>query len=177
MEKIFDGNMYLVGFMESGKSTLAPKLAEKLNRAFFDSDLWIENNSGKSIYQIFTEEGEESFRKIETDCIKMVLKMKHLVVAIGGGAIISSQNWINLKKSGIIIYLKCSLETIWQRIKKSANRPLLPKNSEEKYLQIKSLLTMRSPFYERADIIFSYKPGKSTKEVTDQLVKRIEELI
>jgi len=177
MKKSFDGNIYLTGFMGSGKSTIAPVLANKMNRASFDTDLWIENNYGKSIYQIFKDEGEESFREKEAYCLELVSQMKQFVVAVGGGAIVSSDNWINLKKSGIIIYLKCSMETIWERIKSSESRPLLPQNESERFEKVKSLLTLRSPFYERADIIFPCETGDSTDKTADHLKKLIEAFI
>jgi len=173
MKKNFNGNIYLIGFMGSGKSTIAPIIATKMNRAFFDSDSWIENKSGKSITQIFTKDGEESFRKTEKECLEMISKMEQLVVSIGGGAIMFSENWINLKKSGITIYLKCSLETLWGRIQNSETRPLLPKNKTERYRQIKNLLKIREPFYERADIIFPVEDGVSPDKIGDQLIERI----
>ena len=174
MKKSFDGNIYLTGFMGSGKTTIAPVLAKKMNRASFDTDLWIENNYGKSIYQIFEEEGENRFRQKETYCLELVSQMEHFVVAVGGGAIVSSKNWINLKKSGIVIYLKYSMETIWNRIKSSDSRPLLPKKTSERFEKVKSLLIKRSPLYERADIIFPCEANISTDKITDQLIEQIE---
>ena len=173
MKKTFKGNIYLIGFMGSGKSTIAPKIAKIMNRPFFDSDSWIENKTGKSISQIFKEEGEDSFRKIEKDCLKMVSQMEQLVVSIGGGAIMFSENWINLKKSGIIIYLKCSFETLWLRIQNSVTRPLLPQDKNERYQEIKKLLVHRAPYYERADIIFPCKEGESPDKIAEQLIKQI----
>ena len=163
--------------MGSGKSTIAPKVSQKMNRAFFDSDLWIENKTGKSISQIFKDEGEESFRETEKECLKMVSQMEQMVVAIGGGAIMFSENWINLKKSGITIYLKCALETLWERIQNSETRPLLPKNKNERYQEIQNLLTTRARFYERADIIFPCEEGDLQSKIADQLIERIRKFI
>ena len=174
MKFIRDGNIYLLGFMGSGKSTIGPLLAKKLNLAFFDTDEFIENKTAKSISQIFIEEGENSFREQERWCIDLASQMTQFVIAVGGGAILSSDNWIKIYNSGITIYLKCPFKVIWDRIKNCDTRPLLSMNVNDRYRQVKDLLTSRAPFYERADVLFDCMDGESPASVVNRLVERLE---
>ncbi len=174
----FDQNIYLLGFMGSGKSTMGPLLAKKLKMAFFDTDECVENKSGKSIAQIFLEEGEFSFREQERLCIDMVSHLHQFVVAIGGGAVMFADNWLNIKNSGLTVYLKCPFHAIWDRIKESKTRPLLStNNSQQQFTKMKELLTKRLPFYERADLIFQCQEGESAIETTNRLARQLEDFI
>ena len=165
-------NIYLLGFMGSGKSTVAPLLAKRLNRICFDTDAWIETQTGKSIARIFRDHGEDYFRAKESECVKVVTEMKHLVVALGGGIVLKAENWMKIKSSGITIYLKCDLHEIWDRLRGlPATRPLLSGDSNHQLETIKKLLTQREPYYARADLMISSCQHESV-EVT---VKRIQE--
>ena len=177
MKHQFEGNIYLLGFMGSGKSTVAPILAKKLKRAFFDTDQWIENETRKSISQIFAEEGEDSFRQQEMKCFEMVSQMRQLVVAAGGGAVLYSKNWLNMKKSGLTVYIRCTPELLLERTKAGETRPLLAGNEEGRFNKIKNLLSLRAPYYEYADIIIEVVPGESVEFFARQLFQRLEEYI
>jgi len=171
-------NIYLIGFMGSGKSTIAPMLAKKLKRGFFDTDAWIENNSGISISTIFAEFGEHYFRELERQSIQIVTQMKNMVVSLGGGAILNSENWIQIKQTGVTIYLKCSANLLWQRLKNSPDsRPLLTGDESQKKITVKKLLTEREPYYSRADLIYLIKGNDSTDDVVNFIVCQLEKIL
>jgi len=177
MKHRFEGNIYLLGFSGSGKSTVAPILAKKLNCAFFDTDQWVENETRKSISQIFAEEGEESFRRQEMKCFEIVAQMRQFVVAAGGGTVLYSKNWLNMKKSGLTVYFRCTPELLFERIKADETRPLLAGTEEERFDKIKNLLTIRAPYYEYADIIIEVVPAESVEIFAERLFQRLEEYI
>jgi len=156
-------NIILVGPMGSGKTTVGRQLAKQLNLEFFDSDHEIENRTGANIPLIFELEGEEGFRKRETAMLDELSQKKNIVLATGGGAILSSQNRNMLCQRGHVIYLSASIEQLWERTRLDKNRPLLQtENPREK---IESLLKLRDPLYrEVADTIIDTGTGnlKST---------------
>lgn len=172
------GNIYLLGFMGSGKSTIAPLLAKKLKRAYFDTDEWIENQAGMSIAQIFHDYGENYFRKLENKCVELVANKNHLVVALGGGAVLRPENWTRIKNSGITVYLKCSLQGIWNRVKGQADtRPLLKGDTGQKLRTIEELLAARAPYYAQADLIINSGQRSSVEETVEYILEKLEGLI
>lgn len=178
MKSTYTGNLFLVGFMGCGKSTIAPLLAEKLKRPLFDTDEWVVNDTGMSISEIFANYGEKWFREKETGCLKIAAAMQDSVVSVGGGAILNSQNFILLKKSGIIIYLKCAPEEILNRVRNDKNRPLLANVPEQDKLEkIRQLLTQRETYYQMSDIIVNVKNDESVQHVTKRIFSRVEDLI
>jgi len=175
MKLEFFGNIYLIGFMGSGKSTVGPLLAKKIKRVFLDTDEWIENETGLKINEIFTKKGEKWFREKESECIAMVSKMTEMVVSVGGGAVLKPENWLKLKCSGIAIYLKCKPETIIKRIEEDKTRPLIAGNPAQKLDRIKKLLIEREPFYEMADIIIDTSDHDSPEILADRIISRLKE--
>jgi len=144
-------NIALTGFMGAGKTTVGKKLAEKLNMIFIDCDSYIEENEGISIAEIFKNFGEEHFRNLEKKAIKKICEKSGQVIALGGGAVLNSENAAILKNTCIIIYLEITTETVTNRIFGDKKRPLL-KNEDE----IRSLLLKRQPYYIKiADIIIN----------------------
>jgi shikimate kinase len=118
-------NIILTGFMGTGKSTVGLLVAKRLGWAFVDTDALIEKTSGKTIAQIFKEEGEKKFRQYEQTCIINVLQKDNQVIAVGGGAIFNPENKAFMDIRATIICLRASLETIMSRIKGDQDRPLL----------------------------------------------------
>jgi shikimate kinase len=172
MKKYPPKNIYLIGFMGSGKSTVGPLLAEKLDHAFFDTDECIVNETGKSIPEIFAEDGEDFFREKEREAIQFVSQLENFVVSVGGGAVMNTRNWLALKSSGLIIYLKCDAESIYQRVKNDLNRPLLNK-ARNKREQISVLLNQRAHTYEQADLIID-TANLTPESVVQKIVQEIE---
>ena len=172
-------HIFLNGFMGAGKSKIGPLLAARFACSFYDSDKLIEQEAGKSINDIFSEDGEEIFRKLESMVIEKLSKEDvKSVIALGGGALVSDKNRAVAEKSGTIVYLKSDPRAILERIKHSEKRPLLniarDENFEQNLLKmIIDLLARRKAIYEKADLIFDRDPY----EYTDAAAQLYEELI
>lgn len=151
-------NVYLVGPMGAGKTTVGRHLAEMLGREFLDSDQEIERKTGATIPWIFEKEGEKGFRNRETMVIDELTARSHLVVATGGGAVTQLPNREFLKQRGIVVYLYTPVEIQLQRTYRDKNRPLLQvENPEQK---LRDLLAIRDPLYrEIADYIIETNQG------------------
>ncbi len=141
-------NIYLVGFMGTGKTETARLLAKRLGRVFVDMDDLIEEREKISIPEIFKNKGEPYFRGIEKEIVGELSKKKGLVVACGGGAFVDPENIRMFKSSGTVICLTSTPEMILKRTRRFAHRPLL--NVENPLEKIKELLVKRMPFYEQA---------------------------
>ncbi len=118
-------NIVLTGFMGTGKSIVAKKLAQKLGMGYVDTDKIIEDREGREIRKIFEEKGEDYFREIETKIIKQVSSLNNYVIATGGGVVLKEENIKALRKKGVIIYLSANPEIILKRTDKNEERPLL----------------------------------------------------
>ncbi len=140
-------NIYLVGPMGAGKTTVGRHLADLLGREFIDSDHEIERKTGASIPWIFEKEGEQGFRARETVVIGDLTSRSHLVLATGGGAVTQPMNREYLKHRGIVVYLYTPVELQLQRTYRDKNRPLLQVENPEK--KLKELLQLRDPLYRQ----------------------------
>ncbi len=140
-------NIYLVGPMGAGKTTVGRHLADLLGREFIDSDHEIERKTGASIPWIFEKEGEQGFRARETVVIGDLTSRSHLVLATGGGAVTQPMNREYLKYRGIVVYLYTPVELQLQRTYRDKNRPLLQVENPEK--KLKELLQLRDPLYRQ----------------------------
>jgi len=161
-------NIFLVGFMGSGKSTIGRLLAEKLNMKFIDIDKEIEKKEGKSIKDIFKEKGESYFRELEKKEIELFSEKSGYVVSTGGGLGANKDNMEKMKKNGIVIWLDVSLEEVLKRCGNDKNRPLLQLPFEE----LKKLYEERKKIYSLADIhidVNSKTPQEILKEIYENL--------
>jgi shikimate kinase len=139
------GNIFFVGLMGAGKTTVGRLLAKHLNKTFYDTDHEIEKRTGVNIPLIFELEGEAGFRKREMAIVEELSHKQNIVLATGGGAILMQENRENLKKNGTVIYLRANVHELWQRTRNDKNRPLLQtKNSKEK---LEQLFAERDPHY------------------------------
>jgi len=118
-------NIYLIGLMGAGKTTIGRQLAKALQLPFYDSDKAIEEQTGVDIPTIFEYEGEKGFRDREQNMIQELTKIDGIVLATGGGAILREQNRTALNENGFVVYLQCSVDKILQRTKRDNQRPLL----------------------------------------------------
>ena len=145
-------NIYLVGMMGAGKTSIGRLLSKRSRRRFYDSDHVIEERTGVTIPTIFDLEGEQSFRDREEAVIAELARLSNIVLATGGGAVLRENNRQVLCSSGIIVYLRGSVEDLWRRTRKDKNRPLLlTDNPRQKLAEIYSV---RDPIYSSvADII------------------------
>lgn len=145
-------NIFLVGLMGSGKTTVGKLLAKRLGLKFLDSDQEIESRTGATISWIFEIEGEDSFRQREMETIDELTSRKGILLATGGGAVVRPENREILKKRGIVIYLRASINNILKRTQHDRNRPLL--QTEDRRAKLEELSRQREPFYQEvADII------------------------
>lgn len=147
----------LVGLMGAGKSTVGRRLAEKLGRPFFDSDAEIEKAAGLSISDIFSLHGEADFRRGEKQVIKRLLDLPPHVLATGGGAFIDADTRAAMKEKAVSVWLNADIETLWRRVQKRDNRPLLQRPDAREHLA--NLIAQREPFYSQADLIVQSKDG------------------
>lgn len=144
----FTGNLFLIGFMGSGKSTIAAELSRMLHRPVLEMDEEIEKREGMSIPAIFSEHGEAYFRQLETDLLKETSALGGFLVSCGGGAAMREENVREMKKSGIIVLLTALPETILERVADDENRPLL--KGRKNTADIEALIEKRRPAYEAA---------------------------
>ncbi len=174
--------IYLTGFMASGKSTVGYALAEALHRDFFDLDAEIESRLGKSIAQIFRDEGAAFFREIESEILVELSQRNNAVIALGGGTLIDVENLLVVQKSGISICLTTTPEEIWKRIENSEKRQLIAgpdargrvlSNPTQIYNRIKSLMLIRKPGYDQADIIID-ATHKSVSQIVQEILMLLE---
>ena len=138
-------NIYLIGLMGAGKTTIGRQLAKALQLPFYDSDKAIEEQTGVDIPTIFEYEGEEGFRAREQNMIAELTQINGIVLATGGGAILRAANRKALTENGFVVYLQCSVDKILQRTKRDTQRPLL--NTENPRARIEKLFSEREPDY------------------------------
>lgn len=151
-------NIVLCGFMGSGKSVTGKLIAEKLGFTFVDMDSFLEKQSGMSVNDIFKTLGEPSFRRMETEAAKQLGQKDSLVIATGGGAVLNPQNVNYLKANGIVFLLNVTADTVKNRLKNDASRPLLAKDKEN---TIENLLSERKAAYlSAADYIIDSNSSK-----------------
>lgn len=157
----------LIGFMGSGKTTVAKSLGVKLNLKVIEMDDLIVKKSGKSINQIFKEDGEVYFRELEIKVAKNLAKKDKYIISTGGGVVMNQINIDNLKKNGKIIFLKTSFLEIKKRLNNIQNRPLFKDKKAAKKLFI-----FRQKLYEKyADLIVS-TDGKSVEKITYEIISQ-----
>jgi len=165
-------NIFLVGPMGAGKTTIGLQLARQFGRRFYDSDKEIEKRTGATIPLIFELEGEEGFRKRETQVIGDLAELKESIIATGGGAVLKAENRAILKAHGLIIYLKADLEHLFERTQKDKNRPLL--QTENPKLRLKEILEQRDPLYEEVADIVVKTGDQSIKSVVEHITRLIK---
>lgn len=150
--------IYLTGFMGSGKSTIGLILANSLGYNFLDIDQLIEKEFGISVTEFFQKFGEKEFRKTEKEILKNISNLENVIISLGGGTLTSEENLKIIKDSGLLIYLKASPETLFERLKYKTDRPLIKEFVEKGDIEglknrIINLLAQREKFYNQSDLI------------------------
>ena len=166
-------NIVLIGPMGSGKTTVGRRLSKELGIDFYDSDHEITDKTGVSIDHIFDVEGEEGFRKRESDVLKDLCSQGNIIIATGGGAVISEENRIEISKTGSVIYLLSSVDQILRRTSKSKTRPLL-ENSKNKRKTISDIINARDPLYREIATITVDTNGKKLNEVINEILVQLK---
>lgn len=160
-------NVALVGFMGAGKTTVGRLVAQYLGFEFVDTDQLIERRAGATIPEIFARQGETAFRESEREVIaELTLRSGH-VIATGGGLVCQPGNLEHLKAHALVVCLWASPETLWQRVRHQARRPLL--NVPDPHAEMLRLLEERAPFYRQADVLVN-TGSRSSREVAQQVV-------
>lgn len=139
-------NIFLIGLMGAGKSTIGRQLARRLGLEFLDSDKAIEARTGVDIPRIFDIEGEEGFRRREGEIIDELTRLNGIVLATGGGAVLLAENRARLRERGLVVYLRASAEQLLQRTERDTQRPLLQQGND-RLGRIRQLLAEREPLY------------------------------
>lgn len=163
-----DTNLYLVGFMGTGKTTVGRAVSHKMGFEWLDSDAEIEKAQGKPIPQIFADEGEPFFRGLERQYIEAGHPTTRCVVACGGGLIIQPGMLDLLKSKGVVICLHASLETILLRTQANRNRPLL--NVEDPMERIRTLYAQREPIYRKSGTMVLTQ-GRPVSDIVSHVVR------
>lgn len=142
------GNVFLVGMMGAGKTTLGRSLAQRLGREFIDTDKVLVERTGVPVATIFEIEGEDGFRRREAAVIAELAQGDDRVIATGGGAILAPENRQVMRANGTVVYLRARLEHLWERTRHDATRPLLATPDPRATLAM--LLEQREPLYHEA---------------------------
>ncbi len=158
-------NIYLIGMMGSGKTTVGKLLAEKLNYGFFDTDVAIEKLAQKTITEIFTTEGEAKFRQIESQTLRQISTYHRSAIATGGGIVQRPENW-NYLRQGLSVWLDADLNLLNKRLGEDSSRPLAS--------QLESLLVIRRSLYAQADLHIVIKPEQTPEDIVTEIVNLLD---
>jgi len=171
MKELLKGlNIYLIGMMGSGKTTVGELLAKELEYRFLDTDAIISAVSEKSINQIFAEDGEDEFRQLESDVLQEVSAYLYTVIATGGGIILRQQNWSHLR-DGMVVWLNVPIDVLVQRLKDDDTRPLLKR--EELHTKLTSLYEQRKSLYQQADITIGIEENDNPNDIVQKIMVEI----
>jgi shikimate kinase len=160
-------NLALIGFMGTGKSAVGRQVAAMLHFTFLDTDKVIEARAGKSVSDIFQQDGEPAFRQWESRIVEELTQRRKTVIATGGGLPVNPANLASLKSHALVVCLWASAEKIWSRVRGHNHRPLL--NEPDPQDRIRQLLAVREPFYRQADVLVNTEM-RSIKEVGAQVI-------
>lgn len=165
-------NVFLIGPMGAGKSTIGRHLAELLGKEFQDSDQEIEKRTGASIPLIFEIEGEAGFRSRESSVLDDLTRKTNLVLATGGGVILSLDNRRTLHSRGMVVYLHAPLETLLQRTRRDRHRPLLQTTDRRRTLE--DILKTREPIYRQTADMVIETAHRSPVSVAREIARKLE---
>lgn len=175
MDDLLKGlNIYLIGMMGTGKSTLAQIIAEMMNYRSLDSDDIIEQLAGKSISEIFAEMGEPAFRKLETEVLRQIAVCTRTVVATGGGIVVARDNWYYLRQ-GLTIWLDVPIPLLVDRLRSDTSRPLLQNVDLE--TKLTQLMAQRRSLYGEADLHFQINTARPPRAVAEDILAAIPSVL
>lgn len=163
-----ENNIFLIGFMGCGKTTMARLLSQELGKELIEMDETIETEEGRSINEIFEQEGELYFRDLESQLIGRITENGNKIVSCGGGVVLRQENVDNMKKNGVIVYLTATPETIYERVHTSINRPLLNGNMNVEY--IRGLMEKRVDKYQAAADVSICVDGKEKDALLQEIL-------
>ncbi|MEB3359629.1 MAG: shikimate kinase [Synechococcales bacterium] len=167
-------NIYLVGMMGAGKSTVGRILAERMGYRFFDTDTLIEQAAQQSVAAIFAESGEAVFRQLETQVLSQLAAYQRLVVATGGGMVLSPKNWSFLHY-GVVVWLDAPVDVLYVRLKEDTSRPLL--NTPQPQETLQAILDVRSPLYQEADVRVPITAADAPEAIATHTLQAIQTVL
>lgn len=169
---MIQGNIFLIGFMGTGKSTVSKELKKMLSMECMEMDDMIVERQGMPISEIFEKHGEDYFRDIESGLLVELKEKNNVIVSCGGGVVVRRENIGHMKDSGTVVLLSATPQTVYERVKNNTGRPILNGNMNVEY--IAELMEKRREKYEKAADIVIVTDGKSTKEVCREIVDALE---
>ncbi|ARE86147.1 chorismate mutase [Clostridium formicaceticum] len=170
-KRLFPYSIALIGFMGTGKTTIAEDLAEKLEMRSVDIDTLIQEKMGMTIGEIFENYGEAHFRKMESDTVEELSVERNMILSCGGGVVLSPYNVMNLKKNSKTVLLRALPETIHKRLQGDSSRPLLKGKMHLEHIE--DLLEKRKPLYNEAADFIVDTDGKTIDEISKEIIKKL----
>ena len=167
------GSIFLVGLMGAGKTSVGRLLAKRFGKTFYDCDQEIERRTGVKIPVIFEIEGEAGFRAREAAVLKELTGLNDIVLATGGGAVLRAENRQVLMNNGTVVYLRASLDDLWQRTRHDRNRPLL--RTPDPRAKLEALFAERDPLYREVATIIMDTGNQSLCNLATRLEQRLRE--
>lgn len=167
-------NIYLIGMMGTGKTTVGQLLARKLSYRFFDTDILIERVAQKSINDLFAEEGETYFRDLESQVLNHLSAYGRSVIATGGGIVLRQLNWSYLR-DGLSIWLDASVDLLVERLAEDDTRPLL--KTDELPTKLENLLAERKNLYQEADLHVLIEAQETPDAIADKILQAIPSVL
>ncbi|MCC5634774.1 shikimate kinase [Nostoc sp. CHAB 5844] len=175
MSSLLQGvSLYLIGMMGAGKTTVGRLLAQQLSYGFVDTDDVIAKAAGRSINQLFAEEGEAAFRQLESDVLAQVSAHLNLTVATGGGIVMRRENWSYLRH-GLIVWLDVPVELLYIRLAEDTTRPLLQEPDPQ--AKLRSLLEQRQPLYAQADLHIMVQEDETPEQIANKVMQAIPSVL
>ncbi|MBU7584848.1 MAG: shikimate kinase [Nostoc sp. TH1S01] len=175
MSSLLQGvSLYLIGMMGAGKTTVGRLLAQQLGYGFVDTDDVITKATGRSINQLFAEEGEVAFRQLESDVLAQISAHIKLAVATGGGIVLRRENWSYLRH-GLIVWLDVPVELLYTRLAEDTTRPLL--QDPDPQGKLRSLLEQRQPLYAQADLHIIVQENETPEQIANRVMEAIPSVL
>jgi shikimate kinase len=162
----------LVGMMGAGKTAVGTALARSLGVPFLDSDAEIEHAANMSISEIFARDGEEFFRRKETQVIERLLHGRPGILSTGGGAFMREGNRKIIADHGVSVWLKASLDVLWNRVRHKDTRPLL--KTPDPYGTLKALAETREPVYAQADLVIESAADQAVEDMSQKVLRALQ---
>jgi shikimate kinase len=165
------GNIFLIGLMGAGKTSVGRLLAKRFDKTFYDCDHEIERRTGVKISVIFEIEGDPGFRARESTVLRELADLNDIVLATGGGAVLREENRHLLRRQGTVVYLRASLEDLWQRTRHDRNRPLL--QTIDPRVKLEQLFIQRDPLYREVATLIIDTGNQSLRSLAHRLEQRL----
>ncbi len=167
-------NVYFIGFMGVGKSTISFRVSRMLKKIIIDTDKEIEKRLGKPVHEIFTEMGEAYFREEETKLLTELSKKQDIIVSCGGGMVLKEENRCLMKESGTVVLLTATINTIYRRVALNDRRPLLKGKKTKAHL--KAMYSKREPIYKSAADIEVNISRKTVSMISEEVINKVKEM-